>query len=163
LARYQPRGPFLSVNAKQFAQPAFQVGPNRCKSDHGCHFVHVAQLDQSAIVRRWRSQVRFLPWTPVCPCAWSSNRASFVNSYSSVQVRPGAPFHGDHDVRAASRPVTAFVPVRIRLVTPISTGCRIGLSPVTRVVAGSSPASGSKCRGSSVVEHVFPVRYPSIF
>src|SRR5207248_9146383 len=34
-ARYQPRGPFLSVNAKQLAQPAFQVGPNRCKSDHG--------------------------------------------------------------------------------------------------------------------------------
>src|SRR5213596_2420050 len=38
----------------------------------------------------------------------------------SVQVRPEAPFHGDHDVTAASRPVTAFVPVRIRLVTPIS-------------------------------------------
>jgi hypothetical protein len=28
--------------------------------------------------------------------------------------------HGDHDVTAASRPVKAFVPVRIRLVTPIS-------------------------------------------
>jgi hypothetical protein len=28
-------------------------------------------------------------------------------------------FNGDHDVTAASRPVTAFVPVRIRLVTPI--------------------------------------------
>jgi hypothetical protein len=27
----------------------------------------------------------------------------------------------DHDVTAASRPVTAFVPVQIRLVTPIST------------------------------------------
>ena len=27
--------------------------------------------------------------------------------------------YGDHDVIAASRPVTAFVPVRIRLVTPI--------------------------------------------
>src|SRR5213594_1297526 len=27
-------------------------------------FVRVAQLDQSATVRRWRSQVRFLPWTP---------------------------------------------------------------------------------------------------
>lgn len=26
-----------SVNAKQLAQPAFQVGPNRCKSDHGRH------------------------------------------------------------------------------------------------------------------------------
>jgi hypothetical protein len=29
---------------------------------------------------------------------------------------------GDHDVTAASRPVKAFVPVRIRLVTPISMG-----------------------------------------
>ena len=32
-----PRGPFWSVNAKQLAQPVFQAGPNRCKSDHGCH------------------------------------------------------------------------------------------------------------------------------
>ncbi len=38
----------------------------------------------------------------------------------------------------------------------ISTGRRIGLSLETRVVAGSSPASGSKCRNSSVVEHVTP-------
>ena len=53
------------------------------------------------------------------PCL-SSYRASFVNSYSSVRVRPGAPVYGDHDVTAASRPVNAFVPVRIRLVTPIS-------------------------------------------
>ncbi len=34
-----------SVNAKQLAQPAFQVGPNRCKSDHGCQ---VAQRKLSA-------------------------------------------------------------------------------------------------------------------
>src|SRR5205814_107895 len=34
-----------SVNAKQLAQPVFQAGPNRCKSDHGCHFVRVAQSD----------------------------------------------------------------------------------------------------------------------
>jgi hypothetical protein len=31
----------------------------------------------------------------------------------------GPHFNGDHDVTAASRPVKAFVPVRIRLVTPI--------------------------------------------
>jgi hypothetical protein len=43
-----------------------------------------------------------------------------------------------------------------------STGRRIGLSPIKRVVAGSSPASGSRCRGSSVVEHVFPVRLLSV-
>ena len=30
------------------------------------------------------------------------------------------------------------------------------------VVAGSSPASGTKCRSSSVVEHVFPVRLLSV-
>src|SRR5207249_2183785 len=54
----------------------------------------------------------------ILPLCLRSYRASFVNSYSSVQVRPEAPFHGDHDVTAASRPVTAFVPVRIRLVTP---------------------------------------------
>ena len=34
----------------------------------------------------------------------------------------GLQFNGDHDVTAASRPVKAFVPVRIRLVTPISMG-----------------------------------------
>src|ERR1035441_10230468 len=32
----------------------------------------------------------------------------------------GYHFNGDHDVTAAPRPVKAFVPVRIRLVTPIS-------------------------------------------
>ena len=30
------------------------------------------------------------------------------------------------------------------------------------VVAGSNPASGTKCRSSSVVEHVFPVRLLSV-
>ena len=30
------------------------------------------------------------------------------------------------------------------------------------VVAGSSPGSGTKCRSSSVVEHVFPVRFFSV-
>jgi len=34
-----------SVNAKQLAQPAFQFGPNRCKSGHGCQ---VAQRKLSA-------------------------------------------------------------------------------------------------------------------
>ena len=69
----------------------------------------------------------------ILPLCLSSHRTSFVNSNSSVRVRPeapafacwlrlGGPFHGDHDVRAASRPVKAFVPVRIRLVTPIFDG-----------------------------------------
>jgi len=44
------------------------------------------------------------------------------------------------------------------------TGRRIGLSLQTRVVAGSSPAFGSTCRSSSVVEHVNSqfVSYPSV-
>ena len=62
---------FGSVNAKQLEQPALQADPNRCKSDHGCHFVRVAQIDQSAGLRSRRSQVQFLPWTP-----FSSPRAS---------------------------------------------------------------------------------------
>lgn len=37
---------------------------------------------------------------------------------SPMRVRMEAPFYGDHDVTVASRPVKAFVPVRIRLVTP---------------------------------------------
>ena len=48
------------------------------------------------------------------------------------------------------------------LFKPFPTGRRIGLSPPKRVVAGSSPASGSRCRSSSVVEHVFPVRFLSV-
>jgi hypothetical protein len=46
-----------------------------------------------------------------------------------------------------------------------STGRRIGLSPHKHEVAGSSPASGSRCRSSSVVEHVNSqfVSYPSVF
>src|SRR5215510_1400907 len=59
------------------------------------------------------------------PLCLRSHRTSFVNLYSSVRVRPEAPFYGDHDVTAASRPVKAFVPVRIRLVTPISMGRRL--------------------------------------
>ena len=49
-----------------------------------------------------------------------------------------------------------------------STGRRFGLSPIKRVVAGSSPASGSNpgCvqtrRSSSVAEHVFPLRFLSV-
>ena len=88
------------------------------------------------------NQKFFLP-----PCL-SSNRASFVNSYSSVRVRPGAPFHGDHNVTAASRPVTAFVPVQIRLVTPI---CRFESAAVVPAVRRNGPAHGL-VRSSSVVE-----------
>src|SRR6266498_6002042 len=58
--------------------------------------VRVAQIDQSTALRRRRPQAQLLPRTPFSPLCLSSNRASFVNSYASVRVRPGAPFHGGH-------------------------------------------------------------------
>ena len=135
----QPRGPFLSVNAKQLAQPAFQVGPLLFakRSSLVGHLTRRAWEAKSVQVRsripfcprssvrseRHRAKVEVAGASPavdaILPLCLSSYRASFVNSNSSVRVRPEAPFHGDHDVTAASRPVTAFVPVRIRLVTPI--------------------------------------------
>ncbi len=70
------------------------------------------------------------------------------------------------------------MPVRIRLVTPISMGRKLQLIAQTGVVArreraaerefgdaGSNPASGFICRGSSVGERVHSqfVSYPSAF
>jgi hypothetical protein len=57
------------------------------------------------------------------------------------------PFYGDHDVTAASRPVTAFVPVRIRLVTPISMDRSLWIitaatEPECKIIAFSPPAQG---------------------
>jgi len=43
-------------------------------------------------------------------------------SVQGSELRMAGQSNGDHDVTAASRPVKAFVPVRIRLVTPISMG-----------------------------------------
>jgi hypothetical protein len=55
-------------------------------------------------------------------------------------------------------------PTRSLSVFHFSTGRRIGLSPLKRVVAGSSPAFGTGRRSSSVVEHVSQfVSYPSVF
>ena len=133
--RFQPsRLRFSSVNAKQLAQPGFQPDPSRCESGHGCHLVRVAQKESE----RHRAKVEVAGATPAAdasfPLCLSSLRESFVCSYSSARVRPGAADfcilhsafcisrNGDHDVIAASRPVKAFVPVRIRLVTPISMG-----------------------------------------
>src|SRR5947207_15559523 len=76
----------------------------------------------SVRLERHRAKVEVASAIPavdaILPLCLSSHRTSFVNSYSSVRVRPEAPIYGDHDVTAASRPVKAFVPVRIRLVTP---------------------------------------------
>lgn len=54
------------------------------------------------------------------PSIASGRRRAFANLAQSYGWQ--ASLHGDHDVTAASRPVKAFVPVRIRLVTPISMG-----------------------------------------
>jgi len=55
--------------------------------------------------------------------------------------------------------VKAFVPVRMRLVTPISPffdGSQDWVIVDNDEVTDSSPASGSSCRGSSAVECVIP-------
>ena len=105
------------MNAKQLAQSALQAEPSRCESGHGCHCPR-----SSVRSERHRAKVEVAGAIPavdaILPLCLSSHRTSFVNSYSSVRVRPEAPIYGDHDVTAASRPVKAFVPVRIRLVTP---------------------------------------------
>ena len=60
----------------------------------------------------------------------------------------GYHFNGDHDVTAASRPVKAFVPVRIRLVTPISGDVAVrrlqlgsSIAPLLKDIAGDRPQS----------------------
>src|SRR5438105_2990006 len=87
---------------------------------------HLERPRSSVRLERHRAKVEVASAIPavdaILPLCLSSHRTSFVNSYSSVRVRPEAPIYGDHDVTAASRPVKAFVPVRIRLVTPISMG-----------------------------------------
>ena len=91
LCSHSLRRLFSSVNAKQLARPALQAGPSRCESGHGYHFVHVAQLD----LERHRAKVEAAGATPAVdtslPLCLSSHRSGFVNRYSSVQVRPGAP------------------------------------------------------------------------
>jgi len=59
-------------------------------------------LDFGVVVTKWKS----------LPSIQSSTTPAAPALHSSC----------DHDVTAASRPVKAFVPVRIRLVTPISMG-----------------------------------------
>ena len=94
-----------------------------------------------------------------CPSSFRMGRCASVIELSSSTA-------SEHLVKTSrcgfdSRPETSKPP----LVHPpaVSTGRRIGLSPPKRVVAGSSPAFGSRCRSSSVVEHVKPhfVSYPS--
>src|SRR6266516_2757152 len=96
----------------------------------------------------------------ILPLCLSSHRTSFVNSYSSVRVRPeapafacrlrlGGPVYGDHDVTAASRPVKAFVPVRIRLVTPNFPGAPISKSACSKYFEPDKQPSCIHATGSA--------------
>ena len=54
----------------------------------------------------------------------------------------GSSFNGDHDVTVASRPVKAFVPVRIRLVTPIQgRDVTVSISACDVDCAGANPVA----------------------
>ena len=84
------------MNAKQLEQPVFQAGPNRCKSDHGCQCWLNASCPRSSVrSERHRAKVEVAGASPavdaILPLCLSSHRSGFVNRYSSVQVRPGAP------------------------------------------------------------------------
>jgi hypothetical protein len=57
--------------------------------------VRVAQLDQSATVRRWRPQVRFLPWTPFSK---QDIRDELIN------VRRQLPMLANHDNQLPGKP-----------------------------------------------------------
>ena len=85
-----------------------------------------SSVRKSAGVRSRRSQVRFLSWTPFSALVPQQLQGGFRKpvwwppAKARCESDQGPHFNGDHDVTAASRPVKAFVPVRIRLVTPIS-------------------------------------------
>src|SRR5438874_5698262 len=66
--------------------------------------------------------------------------------------------NGDHDVTAASRPVKAFVPVRVRLVTPI---CPFRRAVEFGLSAKRETASGFKSRPSRQMAG-FPSRLLSV-
>ena len=85
--RFRLQWPHLSVNAKQLAQSALQAEPSRCESGHGY------QCPRSSVrLERHPAKVEVAGATPavdaILPLCLSSYRASFVNTYSSVQVRP---------------------------------------------------------------------------
>src|SRR5713226_518842 len=98
--------------------------------------------------------------------------------YSALRIPHSVLRNGDHDVTAASRPVKAFVPVRIRLVTPtfqvqgakrtmqnsafytlhsafIWRAVEFGLSVSGKPRAGSTPASAAEMAGFP--SHFLPV------
>ena len=85
--------PFCPRSSVRFRAPPCEGGGRRCNSCRGHQFAPVPQQPQE----RFRKPL-----------------------FVGASPTRGSSFNGDHDVTAASRPVKAFVPVRIRLVTPIS-------------------------------------------
>ena len=97
----------------------------------------------------------------------SRQMAGFPTRLLSVILAVRQHFHRAESRRLSNsmvefRPIKPELQVRLLRPTrslarlPFTTGRRIGLSPTKRVVAGSSPAFGSRRRSSSVVEHVIP-------
>ena len=81
----------------------------------------------------------------ILPLCLSSHRTSFVNSYSSVRVRPEAPVYGDHDVTAASRPVKV-PPWRDAGANPVGHPNFDG----PKIVGYPPPSGGRTVRGESL-------------
>lgn len=68
--RYRPQGPFAtSVNAKQLKRLALRADPSRCKSDHGYHFVRVAQIDSEHHSAKVEVAGAIPAVDAICPCA----------------------------------------------------------------------------------------------
>src|SRR5437773_12074922 len=97
----------------------------------------------------------------ILPLCLSSHRTSFVNLYSSVRVRPEAPFYGDHDVTAASRPVKAFVPVRIRLVTPVGRVQTLRWAEDDRLSSTNKAGVPFVAKALAVCSRVLTLRFPA--
>ena len=135
-----------------------RVQPGRCGFDshRECQFRRAVEFGLSAtVLTDQRVQI-----PPQPPFGWVPNsllarrflyRAESRRlSNSKVECRP---LSRKLQVRIL-RPTQPLARVVCDRAPVISTGRRIGLSPVKRVVAGSSPASGHRCRSSSGVERV---------
>ncbi len=68
---------------------------------------------------------------------------------------------GDHDVTAASRPVKAFVPVRIRLVTPFGRVQTLRWAEVDRLSSTNKEGVPSVAKAVAVCGRVLTLRFPA--
>lgn len=133
-----------SVNAKQLAQPDFQSAPSRCKSGHGCHSNAECGVRNANCPAFRVSRSALMGFQGAISSARRSAKAEVrgANARGSASFRApvpqqlqdefrklvfvgatptrGSTFNVGHDVIAASRPVTAAVPVQVRLANPIS-------------------------------------------